>query len=166
MVIHTKISLKEYTKLLFTLAYKKLIMIVIVSVAVLNGCWILCYNLDLLNVPEPKTFQYFGLLLILVVQPLGIFFMIWRNYETSCHFKETLELHITKEGIKMLSVGFKLEISWKNINKTVELKNWFVIYQNNLSAIIIPKKDFMMNDMNVFKYILLSNKESPVSLRK
>jgi len=166
MVIKIKVTFKEYAKLLLTLAYIKPLMIILVCLAILNGGWILCYHFQILDIPEPKMIQYFGFLLISVVQPLGIFFMIWRNYSTSIHLRETLEIHFTKDQIKMKAEGFVLESLWSKMYKIVELKYWFVIYQNNLSAILIPKKSLNPDEMRDFKQILLSIKETNVELKK
>lgn len=165
MTIKTTISYKEYAKLLFGLAYKSPLMIVLVCLAAINASWMLCYHLDLLELPKPSMFQYFGLFLIAVVQPLGILFMIWRTYATSGHLKSELELDFNKEEIKMKAEGFSLEIFWSKIYKIVESKNWFVIYQNNLSAIIIPKKAFEQEELEDFRNILRTIKEVPVSLK-
>ena len=165
LVIKTKISFKEYAKLLFSLAYKKPVMIFLVSMAILNGVWIICHHFVLLDISEPKVYQYFGLLLISVVQPAGIFFMIWRNYATNIHLRETLELNFTKDQIKLKAEGFTLESLWSKMYKIIELQYWFVIYQNSLSAIIIPKKSFQQTDMEEFKQILLSIKEIQVKLK-
>jgi len=48
----------------------------------------------------------------------------------------------------------------------VELKKWFLVYQNNLSAIIIPKKSFLPNQVEEFKQLLTSIPGLSLSLRK
>jgi hypothetical protein len=51
-----------------------------------------------------------------------------------------------------------MEILWTKIYKLAEKKNWFLIYQNNLSAILIPKKDLSTHQIKQIQEILGSVK--------
>src|SRR4249920_1158434 len=145
MVIKTKVSFKEYRNLLFGLTYKKPVMKVIVFVAFSMVIWILGYYLHFLPVPKPEIYQYITLLLIAVVQPSVIYWTIKRNYDSSNHLGEQLEIEVTQSEIKIQGESFYTEVAWKKIFKVDEQTNWFLIYLNNLAAIIIPKKDFRGN---------------------
>ena len=57
-----------------------------------------------------------------------------------------------------------MEIEWEKLFKIVEKPNWFLMYQNNLSAIIIPKKDMDENDIVNFRRLLSGLKVVPVEL--
>ena len=80
MTINTKISFKEYAKLLLKLAYRKPMMKVIVSVAALMLLWIITSYLDVLPLPKPTYYQYSTLFLIAVAQPLVIYSTIRKSY--------------------------------------------------------------------------------------
>jgi hypothetical protein len=117
-------------------------------------------------VPEPKIYQYLTLVLITVVQPSVIYFTIKRNYYSSNHLGEPLEIQLTQHEIKMHGESFYTEIAWKKIFKIDELTNWFLIYQNSLSAIIIPKSSFHNTQLQEFKKILRGINNVPVHLKK
>ncbi|HUS03206.1 MAG TPA: YcxB family protein [Chitinophagaceae bacterium] len=163
--IKSKISFKQYRKLLFSLAYKKPMMKFLLCIAFAMVVWIAGYYLHLLPVPRPQIYQYITLVLITVVQPLVIYFTIKQNYYSSNHLGEQLEIQLTPGEIKMHGQSFYTEITWKKIYKIDELTNWFLIYQNSLSAIIIPKASFHGSQLQEFKKILRDIKNVPVHLK-
>src|SRR5436190_15709847 len=165
MKIRTQITFIEYLKLLYGLIYRKPIMIFIIFIDVIMIAWIGSYYLNLLTIPKPKIYQYITLILISIVQPLVIFNIIWRNYKSSNHLTEPLEIEFTKSEIKMQGRSFYTEIKWENIFKIVEHKNWFLIYQNTLSAIVIPKNDFQKGELDEFIRIVKEIKNVPVHLK-
>jgi hypothetical protein len=162
MKIKSKISFKEYRKLLFGLTYKKPMMKVILCVAFAMLVWISGYYLHFLPVPKPAIYQYITLILITLVQPVVIYWTIKRNYDSSNHLRELLEIELTQDEIKIQGESFYTEIKWKKIFKIDEQTNWFLFYQNNLSAIIIPKKDFHGTQLEEFKRILSAIPKVPI----
>lgn len=137
----------------------------LLGLATLILLWIIFYYLDLFNLPKPIFYQYLTLGLITVVQPIGIYFMIWRNYHSSNHLREPLEIVLTEKEIKIKGDSFYMEILWDKLFKITEEQNWFLIYQNNLSAVIIPKKSFSSKEINNFKKILSTITAIPVTLK-
>jgi hypothetical protein len=156
MKVSTKITFKEYAKLIYTLTYKKPVMKLLLFLVLLVLIWIIGYYSRTLPVPKPSIYQYTTLVLILVIQPLVIFLTIRRNYLSSSHLTEQLQIEFTGDEIQMTGDSFYTVLNWKKIYKVQELKNWFLVYQNTLSAIIIPKRSFNKNDESRFKQILLS----------
>src|SRR4051794_38440789 len=125
MTIKTKISFREYRNLLFGLTYKKPMMKVIVCVGFAMLVWISGYYLHYLPVPRPEIYQYITLTLIAVVQPTVIYWTIKKNYDSSNHLREPLEIELTAGEIKMKGQSFYTEIAWKKIFKIDEQTNWF-----------------------------------------
>lgn len=166
MIIKTKIRFKEYVKLLYSLAYERTMLRLLVLVALLLLLWILFYNFDVFNLPKPIIYQYITLSLIAIAQPAIIFITIWRNYYSSNQLRETLEIELANEMIKINGESYYMEIEWEKLFKIVEKPNWFLMYQNNLSAIIIPKKDMDENDIVNFRRLLSGLKVVPVELLK
>ena len=164
MKIKTKVTFKEYVKLLYSLVYERLIMKFLICVAIVILLWIIFYYLNFFNLPKPIIYQYITLILIVVVQPIVIYITIYRNYNSNNHLRETLEMEITPKEIKIEGESFYLEIKWHKMFKIVEKPNWFLIYQNNLSAIIIPKKDLRADDINKFREIFKDMVNVPVEL--
>lgn len=67
-------------------------------------------------------------------------------------------MDLTEDEIKIRGESFYMEILWSKIYKIVEKKNWFLIYQNNLSAILIPKKELSPAQIKQIQEILGSVK--------
>jgi len=166
MKIETQISFREYRKLLFTLAYKKPIMKVILGIACLTLLWILGYYLHFLPVPKPQIYQYITLILILIIQPTLIYWTIKRSYDSSNHLGEKLEIEFTENELKVRGESFYTEITWKKVFKIDEQVNWLLIYQNTLSAIIIPKKAFHPSQLEELKKIIRAIPNVPVHLKQ
>ena len=164
MIIKTKIRFIEYVKLLYSLAYERTMLRLLVLVALLLLLWILFYNFDVFNLPKPIIYQYITLSLIAIAQPAIIFITIWRNYYSSNQLRETLEIELANEMIKINGESYYMEIEWEKLFKIVEKPNWFLMYQNNLSAIIIPKKDMDEKDIVNFRRLLSGLKVVPVEL--
>lgn len=164
--IKTKISFKQYGKLLFGLAYKKPMMKILICVAFAMLIWIFGYYFHLLPLPKPQIYQYITLVLITVVQPSLIYFTIKRNYYSSNHLGEPMEIELSQSQIKMHGHSFLTVIAWKKIYKIDELTNWFLICQNSLSAIIISKTGFHGAQLQEFKKILKGIKNVPIQLKK
>ncbi len=158
MKLKAKVTIRQYLKILFSLTYSKPIMIFLVCFALLLVLWIALYHFSILNIPEPVIYQYITLLLIAVIQPTVIFTTILRNYYSSNHLRETLDMDLAEDEIKIRGESFYMEILWSKIYKVVEKKNWFLIYQNNLSAILIPKKNLLPEQIKQIQEILGSVK--------
>jgi YcxB-like protein len=166
MIIKTSISFKEYAKLLFSLTYKKPMIRVIVGVGVAMATWIIGYSSGLTFLPKPTYYQYLTLIIISIVQPLAIYSTIWKNYHSSSHLKEALEIEFTQKEIKINGDSFYTELTWAKMYKVVELRHWFLIYQNNLSAVTIPKKSFhSIAEIQEFKKMLRSIPNVPLHLK-
>lgn len=164
MRLKAKVTFKQYLRLLYSLAYEKPVLRLLVAFALLLLVWIVLSWLDLFNLPEPLIYQYITLILILVVQPFMIFYTIYRNYQSSNHLRETLDMRLTDTRIKIRGESFYMEILWPRIFKIVERKRWFLIYQNNLSAIIIPKRGLDESEVSEVRNILKGVEGVPLQL--
>jgi hypothetical protein len=165
MTFKTQITFKEYLKLLLSLTYRKPIMILILFVDLIMAIWILSYYMDLFFLPKPTIYQFITLILISIVQPLVIINTIRQNYYSSNHLREQLEIKITETEIKIQGQSFFTEIKMDKLFKIVEYKNWFLFYQNNLSAIVIPKNDFQNGQLEEFTRIVSKISNVPVDLK-
>jgi len=165
MKIKTKVTFKEYLNLLYSLAYQKPIMKLLVSAALILFLWIIFYYLKYFTLPRPIIYQYFTLVLIVLVQPIVIYTTIRRNYYSSNHLRETLDMEILEKEIKIAGETFYMEVTWEKQFKIVEYLNYFLIYQNNLSAIIIRKKDLSADDIINIRKIFKKLVKVPVVLR-
>lgn len=164
MKIETKVNFNQYVKLIYSLAYEKTILRILLGVAFLILLWIVFYNLNILNLPEPLIYQYITLILIAVVQPTGIYLTIRQTYKSSNQLQETSKFEISSKDFKIHGESYYMEIKWEKLFKIVEKRKWFLLYQNNLSAILISKKDMSTSDIKNFKQILKVIKDVPVEL--
>ncbi len=166
MKIITRISLNEYLKILFGLAYRKPIMLFLLGFSLFVILWIILYFLNIFNLPRPLFYQYLAIGLILLVQPLVILLTIRRNYFSSNHLRESLEMEVSKEDFKIKGESFYLELIWDKVFKIVEHSQCFLIYQNNLSAVIILKKDLNPDEMIEIRNIFSQFSGIPVDIKK
>ncbi len=141
-------------------------MIFLLGLSLLLILWISFYFLNIFNLPRPLFYQYLTVGLILIVQPLAIFLTIRRNYYSSNHLRESLEMEVTKTDFKIKGESFYLEVIWDKIFRIVEHSECFLIYQNNLSAIIILKKDLSPEQLIEIKEILKNVSERSIRLKK
>ena len=58
-----------------------------------------------------------------------------------------------------------MEIKWDKVFKIEELADWFLVYQNTLSAVIIHKKDFSSAELEEFISIITAIPNVPVHLK-
>jgi len=166
MIIKTKISSREYRKLLFGLTYKKPVMKLILVVAVALIVWITGYYFHFFPVSRPESYQYITLIFITMVQPCAIYLTIKRNFDSSTQLGEQLEIELNQQEIKVQGESFYTEMRLDKVFKIDERTNWLLIYQNNLSAIIIPKRDFTMAQHEELRQILTTIPNVPVHLNK
>ncbi|HEU0137583.1 MAG TPA: YcxB family protein [Flavobacterium sp.] len=136
----------------------------LIGVAILLLLWIVLHAVNIFNLPEPVIYQYITLALIVLVQPIVIFTTIRKNYYSSNHLRENLDFELTENKVMIRGESFYMEILWSKIHKVVEMKKWFLIYQNNLSAIIIPKKQLKQSEEDEIRIILKGLKEVPQEL--
>lgn len=162
--LKAKVTSRQYIKLLYGLTYEKPMMRALIGVAAILLLWIVLYHLHIFDLPKPLIYQYITMGLIAIVQPIVIYTTIIRNYNSSNHLRETLDIKLTDTEIMIRGESFYMEILWAKIFKIVEKRNWFLIYQNNLSAIIIPKKHLQDSEINDVRDILRVVKAVPLKL--
>jgi len=101
MKITTKVTFRQYLKLLFGLTYQRPIMKVLVGIAIAVLLWVIGYYLGFSFLPEPVIYQYLTLILIVLVQPLVIFTTIRKTYRSSNHISERLVMDLLQDKIQI-----------------------------------------------------------------
>lgn len=160
------ISFKEYLRLMFKLTYSKPTMIVILIVDFLMICWIVLSLNHVQWIPQVTFFQFSTVVLITVVQPTIIYITIRRNYRSSTHLTEKMDIEFTPDQVKVTGESFYTEHAWANMFKVIEWERWFLIYQNTLSAILINKKYFSPEEIEELSILLKTIPELKVRLKK
>ncbi|MFZ7116802.1 MAG: YcxB family protein [Bacteroidota bacterium] len=75
-------------------------------------------------------------------------------------------MEVSKEDFKIKGESFYLELIWDKVFKIVEHSQCFLIYQNNLSAVIILKKDLNPDEMIEIRNIFSQFSGIPVDIKK
>jgi hypothetical protein len=154
MMIKAHISFHEYLKLMFRLAYRKPVMIAIVTFDLLMAAWIIAFYCGADSLPEPEYPQYMAIFLISVVQPIGIYISIRQNYESSSRLHERIEIELTPEKLIITGKSFYSEHTWKKEFRVLELNDWILVYENNFAATIIPKRLLKKREIEDFREFL------------
>lgn len=166
MTLTTRVSLKQYTKLMFMLAYRKPILILLVSFNILMIAWVISYFAGWLKLPEPEYPQYMAIFLITIVQPLMIYLAVRSNYKSSTRLNSEMKLTFTHEKLIISGHMFYSEFSWYKAYKLVEYKNWFLIYENTLAAVLIHKNDITKEEQLKFKALIKTIPDLDLTLRE
>jgi hypothetical protein len=167
MTIKTTIDSKQYLKLMFMLAYKKPVLILLVLFDLLMITWVVGYYMKWISwLPEPEYPQYLSILLITFVQPAVIYFTIRKNYKTSIRLYGEVTITFSREKVITSGRLFYAEYLWCTAYKLVELKNWFLIYENNFAAILIDKKDLSPEDQQQFRELVKTIPHLHLKLRE
>ena len=146
--------MREYLGLLLKLTYRKPVMIFILFVDAVIMTWIILSHLNIKGIPEVTFFQYCTTILITIVQPIVISHTIMRNYQSSNHLQERLIVEFTNDVIRLKGDSFFTELLWNKLYKVQETKNWYLLYQNNLSAILLCKDAFKEAGIDDFRVFL------------
>ena len=165
ITVKGRIRFKEYVFLMYRLIYKKPLMILVLCAGLLMLAWILAGNFDLMDLPPPPAMPYVACTFILLIQPLLIFFTIKRSFDSNHLIHEPHEITFTRKEIKIRGNSFYTEYFWATTHKVEELKEWFLVYQNYLSATLIHKRYFNKEELREFKDLLRSIHDLDLNLK-
>ena len=143
MIIETKLDFKSYLKLMYSLTYRKPIMIFITIVGLIMFLSSIFYFLDF-NVPvdSPPYFQIVFGFFIIAFLPFSIYWSGKKNFSSHSRLQERIIYEFTDEKIKITGETFSSELDWTKTYKITELKDWILIYQNRQIANILMKESF------------------------
>ena len=146
MIIETEIDSKMYMKLMFTLAYRKPVTIIL---TVMGFILILVSTLYFIgfNIPfnEPPHLQLVLGFFIVAMLPLSVYRSAKNNYSALGRLQEKIIYEFTDEKILETGETFNSEMEWGETYKVLELKDWIIIYHNTGSANFLPKESFGEN---------------------
>ncbi|MDR3272601.1 MAG: YcxB family protein [Flavobacteriaceae bacterium] len=141
MKIQTQISQKEYLSLTMELYFKRPLNLIFELIGILL---IFCYFINRNFEKLPKTpFYYvlFGVLLV-VGNPLLFYFLIKNQISKNPQLTEKITYEFSPEIIKTSGENFDEKISWENVLKITENKNWLFIHEKQKVMSFIPKSAF------------------------
>jgi hypothetical protein len=142
--IKTKLSLSQYTKVLFGVTYRMPVFIF------LNAGGILFIAYYLLN-GLADWFTVFVAVFLLSL-PFTVFRSARKNYESMKALHEEIEYVFTEQTISASGQSFNSTMAWETLHKVRESKHFFLLFQNKQAAIMIPKTAFLSEtDVNKFR---------------
>jgi len=146
MTIETKLDFKSYLRLMYTLTYRKPLMIFLTVCGLMMFVFSVFYffGSKVLFI-EPPYFQFVFGLFIIAFLPFSIYRSAKRNFSSNGRLQEKIIYEFTDEKIKMTGETFNTEMNWEKTYKILELKNWILIYQNRQIANVLPKNSFGEN---------------------
>lgn len=143
----SKIQQAEYSKLVFTLQYRNLTILFATVIGL---------NLMLSTFLAEEASLYatvFGASMCLL--PLLISLMIKRYYNKFTNYHETLQCEINVDTITIKGETFSTTERWTNIQKMIELRNWFVIYANSfMPRFFLSKENMTSQDVERIRYFI------------
>jgi len=158
MKIETRLDFKSYIKLMFSLTYKKPIMIfIIIYLLVVLVMAIFIFSDLKFLFGETYDIPLFLAFYIIIALPILIYFNARKNFSTNGLIKEKIIYEFTDDKICHTGETFYSEKDWTKVYKIVEMKHWILIYQSRQIANLIPKESFGDNLME-FRNLVRSKK--------
>lgn len=143
MIITTKITFKEYVRLMFILTYRKPLTAFVTFLGVYSlAAIVLFYSGYDSYFNEPSMIQIMLMIVLLVLIPFSVYYNAKKLFASQARIQEEIIYEFTDDKIKLTGESFNVEQTWEKTYKVVELKSWVLIYQSKLVANIIPKKAF------------------------
>lgn len=140
MKIDTNIKLKDYIKLMYILTYRRIGMKFASILGIFLFTFCIMYFIGIIESAEFPWLPIAYSAIIIIVMPLSIYYSAKSNYKTNARLQEKIAYEISDELIRITGESFNSEMTWEKTYKVLELKNWFLFYQNKLVANIIPKE--------------------------
>ena len=164
MRFKAKINFRDFVKTQFYLTYKNrwILYITILSLLILLGTiWKLNDYRISNGVDSMFTFRLFFMQIVLIFLPISVYFLAKRTYNNNHRFKEDITYEISNEYIKFIGESFVSALYWSKVYKIIEVKYFFLIYENSQIANFVSKSTLSQPELielrNIFKTISVSN---------
>lgn len=149
MKIETKIEFKDYLDWNIQLILRKPIVFISPVIILI---------LVFFNINEFNFYLYLIVLAgILIWAPFKIFHKIKKDFYSNPTLQESITYNFSSDKIQIFGETFESEFSWSTINRIIETKNWFTIYQSSNIANLIPKKNFTQQQIIELRNIITQN---------
>jgi hypothetical protein len=138
IVIETKVTLAEYRKVVYMMTYTMpaILFVHLIGLVFIGGYFI---NGGSIFIPV------FAILFLLYL-PIAVHRSAGRVYNSSKTLHERIVYTFTPETIVAKGETSDFTVQWQSLHKAKETKDWFLIYTNTQSAMVIPKKTFHSNE--------------------
>lgn len=153
MIIETKIDFKKYIKLMYILTYRRKLMIYTSILGFLLLIISIFYFFGIIEMTEFPWIPILTGIVINIVMPISVYYTSRKAYFTNARLQEKIVYEITQDLIIITGESFNSQMTWDKTYKVLELKEWFLIYHNKLSANIISKES-IGNQTQEFREII------------
>ncbi|MFN3755145.1 YcxB family protein [Flavobacterium sp.] len=165
MHIKTKIDTKKYLKLMFYLTYKKPLIILMHLIGVVTFIYSLLYFSGIIILEEmPLIPLIFGFIMTFMI-PISLYKNFKKNFLSNKRIQENIEYEFTNVKMKIIGESFNSELELNKVHKIVELKNWFLIYQSEQVANLIPTENLNENEVKVLREIFRNQSNVKLELK-
>jgi len=156
MKVTIKMTGRDYVNLMYIMTYRKPVIIIATGIGALMiaVCIVYIAGLRLINGYQPPYPQLFIGAMALVFIPLSLYFSAKRNYKANLRIQEPIEYDFTNDKLFLAGSSFKAEREWAKTYKILELKNYFLIYENNLIFNPIPKTTMTPAEISGIREVL------------
>jgi hypothetical protein len=152
----TKLTQNDFIKVSLHILYRKFI------IKFFTGIWLFSLLVSiptLLTSPIGDTWIQFIFPFFLVFGiPIFTFLSAKSNYKSNKRISETITYEFNDETIIITGESFDAKLTWDKIYSVTENKTWILIWQNKQVANVIPKKDFIYDDLKKFKDLVRKQK--------
>lgn len=101
----------------------------------------------------PLVQLIFGLY-FLVLLPLLIYFKSRKSFNAKSRVAERMAWTVDPEWITVRSESFETKMTWDKVQRVVETKEVFLVYQNKLAANIVSKREMSRAQLTAFRKIV------------
>lgn len=153
MTITTKLTFDEYLKLMYSIAYKNWR----IRFFTFIGLLVITSSMAVLFTNQLKGFPYSSLVMglgFVFFTPVSLYFQLKKNYQTNTALKEGVTYTFTQKNIDLKGEAFHSQFKWIHISKVVEQKEYFLLYQQNSTILIVSKKKLNKVEINQFRTLL------------
>jgi hypothetical protein len=152
IIITSRLIFKDYLKFNFSHITSQPIFIYLFLVVIIpNALYgIADFSHSLLNTTLGTIFLFLFLLL-----PFITYISSKSHFNSNKRLTENIVYIINEDTISIKGESFNSMLTWNKVYKTRETKNAFLVYESNLSALIIPKRFFKNEeDIQLFRNII------------
>ena len=158
MIIESKLTKKDYQKLLLLLTYRKPLMIVIVLIGLLSLILSVLFFLGVsVSFDKPPYFQMIFGFFVVIAMPIIVFRGASKTFKSNLRMQEKMVYEFNQDRITITGESFNTEMDWEKVHKIQELRNWILIYQSNQVANIL-KKGSIADNIDEFRDLIKKTK--------
>ncbi len=152
MKFSANIEFRTFLKLTYTLAYRKVLNVLLVAIGVLLLLLALVYAFTYFFTEYSHPGMPTDIMTLLAVgisslllTPLSEFWRIKRMFSSNSLIRDRIFYHISHESVNISGESFDSVLKWSSLWKVLETRQWFLLYQSRDIFTPIPK-DAMTNE--------------------